>query len=51
MVQLLIEDCPWIFVAHRTHYRLIQPWLKNFKFNPFNHSSYKYYRVDREFKK
>jgi oligopeptide transport system substrate-binding protein len=51
MVALLIEDCPWIFGAHRLNYVLIQPWLKNYKPSDFNYTRYKYYRVEPSFKK
>jgi len=51
MVGLLVEDCPWIFGAHRLSYVLTQAWLKNYKPNDFDHSGYKYYRVDTALKK
>lgn len=50
MVSVLVEDCPWIFEAHRHGYYLTQPWLKNFKYHPFEHSRHKYFRVDPEIK-
>jgi oligopeptide transport system substrate-binding protein len=46
MVDLLVEDCPAIFVAHRVSYSLVQPWLKNFKRTTFDHAFAKYLRVD-----
>jgi oligopeptide transport system substrate-binding protein len=51
MVGLLVEDCPWIFGSHRLSYVLTQPWMKNYKPNDFDHSRYKYYRVDPTRKK
>jgi ABC-type transport system substrate-binding protein len=51
MVKLLVDDCPWIFGAHRLRYVLVQKWLKNYKSNDFSHSNYKYYRVDSSLKK
>ncbi|MFZ9595788.1 MAG: ABC transporter substrate-binding protein [Bdellovibrionia bacterium] len=51
MVALLIEDCPWIFGSHRLSYVLLQPWLKNYKPNDFDHSRYKYLRIDPALKK
>ncbi len=51
MVSLLVEDCPWIFRSHRLGYTLIQPWLKNYKSNDFDHGHYKYYRIDTKIKK
>lgn len=46
MVALIVEDCPWIFGAHRIVFSLTQPWLKNFKRHAFDHGAAKYYRVD-----
>ena len=51
MVSIIVEDCPWIFGAHRTVYGLTQPWLRNYKPNDFDHARYKYYRVDVTLKK
>jgi oligopeptide transport system substrate-binding protein len=51
MVAIVIEDCPWIFGAHRLSYVLVQPWLKNFKLNDFDYTRYKYYRIDAKLKK
>ncbi|MEO5968912.1 MAG: ABC transporter substrate-binding protein [Bdellovibrionia bacterium] len=51
MVKMLVEDCPWIFGAHRMSFVLIQPWLKNYKPNDFDHARYKYYRIDTALKK
>jgi oligopeptide transport system substrate-binding protein len=51
MVHIIVEDCPWIFGAHRISYGLIQPWLKNYKVHDFDHSRAKYYRVDPSLKK
>ncbi len=45
MVKLVIEDCPWIFKAHRIGYRVSQKWLKNYKYHDF-HGAAKYYRVE-----
>ncbi len=51
MVNLLLEDCPWIFGAHRMSYVLTHPWLKNYKINDFDHGRFKYYRIDTKLKK
>jgi ABC-type transport system substrate-binding protein len=51
MVSIVVEDCPWVFKSHRLGYALAQPWLKNFKPNDFDHTRYKYYRVDTNLKK
>jgi oligopeptide transport system substrate-binding protein len=50
MVELLVEDCPWIFGSHRMSFVLIHPWLKNYKPNDFDHARYKYYRSDAAIK-
>jgi len=47
MVNLLVEDCPWIFGVHRIAFGLVQPWVKNYKRSDF-HGASKYYRVERE---
>lgn len=46
MVQILVEDTPCIFLAHRVAFSLTQPWLKNFKRNMFELGRAKYYRID-----
>jgi ABC-type transport system substrate-binding protein len=46
MVEILVQDCPWIFGAHPLSYVLVQKWLRNYQPNDFSHSNYKYYRVD-----
>lgn len=51
MANILIEDCPWIFGAHRLSYGLVQSWLKNYKLHDFDHGRAKYYRVDPALKK
>jgi ABC-type transport system substrate-binding protein len=51
MVNIVVEDTPWIFAAHRIFYYMNQPWLKNYKYQDFEHSIGKYYRVDPALKK
>jgi ABC-type transport system substrate-binding protein len=51
MVKIVVEDCPWIFGAHRIAFNLVQPWLKNYKVHDLEHSRAKYYRVDPTLKK
>ncbi|MGK5082631.1 ABC transporter substrate-binding protein [Bdellovibrionota bacterium FG-1] len=46
MVQIVIEDCPWIFHAHRIGSALVQPWVKNFKPRDFDVGRTKYLRID-----
>ncbi|MBI4925774.1 MAG: ABC transporter substrate-binding protein, partial [Bdellovibrio sp.] len=51
MAKIVVEDCPWIFGAHRLIYTLAHPWLKNFKPNEFEHNRHKYLRIDQSLKK
>lgn len=51
MVSLLVEDCPWIFGAHRIIYSLSQPWVRNYKRHAFDHGAAKYLRIDPAVKK
>ncbi|MEK6706420.1 MAG: ABC transporter substrate-binding protein [Candidatus Poribacteria bacterium] len=46
MARIVIEDCPWIFGAHRMGYALIQKRLKNYKPHDFDHGRAKYYKID-----
>lgn len=49
--EMAAEDVPWIFAMHRTEVRLIQGWLRNFKYIEFNHAQAQYLSVDLEVKK
>lgn len=51
MADIVIEDTPWIFGAHRLTFNLVHPWLKNYKTHEFEHGMSKYYRVDSGQKK
>ena len=46
MVQILVEDCPWLYKVHRVDYDLVHPWLKNYKRSIFDSGRIKYLRVD-----
>jgi ABC-type transport system substrate-binding protein len=46
MEEILAEDCPSLWIAHRVIYSLVQPWIKNFKRTTFDLSYAKYLRVD-----
>lgn len=48
---IVVEDCPWIFGAHRLGYSLAYSWLKNVKPHDFDHARIKYYRIDPSLKK
>lgn len=45
MEDIVIEDCPWIFMCHRMDYNLAQPWLKGYHPHDFPYGMEKYYRV------
>lgn len=46
MADLVIEDCPWIFLHHPMAYSLYHSWLKNVKPHDFPYGMIKYYRID-----
>lgn len=43
---IVAEDCPWIFNAHRLQYKIAHGWLKNFKWTEVGYDYPKYLRVD-----
>lgn len=51
MVKMIVEDCPWIFGAHRLSYALVHPWLKNYKPHDLDHTRAKYFRIEPSLKK
>lgn len=46
MAAIVVEDCPWIFGAHRIVFSLTYSWLKNYKRHAFDHGSAKYLRIE-----
>jgi ABC-type transport system substrate-binding protein len=32
--QMVVDDAPWIFLYYPTAYRLVQPWVHNYKLHP-----------------
>lgn len=46
MAEIIIEDCPWIFLSHPLAFGLFQPWLKNYKYHDRPYPNAKYYRVE-----
>lgn len=46
MRDIVVEEAPWIFSAHRVGYFVKHGWLKNFKYNYIALDRYKYLRVD-----
>lgn len=51
MVEILVEDAPWIFGAHRMKFVLKHPWIKGYKWSDVDHTRFKYMRVDPSLKK
>ena len=51
MVDILIEDCPWIFQYHRRPIGLYYKWTGNVKYHDFGHNLRKYRNVDVEMRK
>jgi oligopeptide transport system substrate-binding protein len=50
MVGIVIEDCPYIFEAHRAQFILQQGWFKNYKRNLTILNYVKYYKIDQNAK-
>ena len=46
MANIVVEDCPWIFMTHPLSFGLFQPWLKNFKPHDFPYPNIKFYKVE-----
>jgi ABC-type transport system substrate-binding protein len=46
MVDIVIKDCPWVFIAHRLSFVLQHSWLKNYKPNDMAPTELKYYKID-----
>ena len=46
MAALVIDDSPWIFISHPLSFRLLQPWLKNYKYHDCPYPNMKFYKVD-----
>ena len=51
MVDILVEDCPWIFQYHLQPIGLYYRWLKNVKYHDFGYNLRKYRNVDVELRK
>lgn len=48
MAELVIEDCPWIFMYQPMDFALVHNWLKNYKPHNFPYTMAKYHRVDND---
>jgi ABC-type transport system substrate-binding protein len=46
MADLIIEDCPWIFMYQPMDFAVIHNWLKNYNLHDFPYGMAKYRRVD-----
>lgn len=46
MMDILVDDIPWVFNVHRKSYVLTQGWFKNYKRNLTIQNYGKYYRID-----
>ena len=46
MVDIIMEDCPWIFMSVPLEYLLRHRWLLNYKAHDFPYGMIKYYRID-----
>jgi oligopeptide transport system substrate-binding protein len=46
MVDIVIRDCPWAFIAHRLSFVLQHAWLKDYKPHDLAPSEFKYYKID-----
>lgn len=48
MADIVIEDCPWIFMYQPVDFAVIHHWLKNFSLHAFPYGMTKYRRVDTD---
>ncbi|MEI7851560.1 MAG: ABC transporter substrate-binding protein [Kiritimatiellales bacterium] len=46
MADLVIEDCPWIYMYQPMEFAVIHSWLKNYTLHDFPYTMVKYRRVD-----
>ena len=47
MVEIVVEDAPWIFLYQPMSFGLIQDWVKNYTPHAFPYGMGKYRRIDR----
>jgi oligopeptide transport system substrate-binding protein len=48
MADIIIEDCPWIFMYQPMDFAVIHDWLKNYSLHDFPYTMVKYRRVDNK---
>ncbi|MBN1676856.1 MAG: ABC transporter substrate-binding protein [Kiritimatiellae bacterium] len=46
MADILIEDCPWIYMYHRMAYGLHHHWIRNYKPHDFPYGMTRFHRID-----
>jgi ABC-type transport system substrate-binding protein len=46
MVDIVIEDCPWVFLYQPMDFAVVHNWLKNYSLHDFPYTMTKYRRVD-----
>lgn len=46
MADIVIEDCPWIFLYQPMDFAVVHNWLKNYSLHDFPYTMVKYRRVD-----
>lgn len=51
MVEMVQEDCPWIFTHHPKAALLLQPWLENHTYHDFPYGMEKYYKIALDVKR
>ncbi len=48
MADIVIEDCPWIFMYQPMEFAVVHDWLKNYSLHDFPYTMVKYRRVDNQ---
>ena len=51
MERIVVDDCVWSIRYSRKQFSLMQPWLKNYKYNDLSSKYFKYCRVDTDLRK
>ncbi|NOU35395.1 MAG: hypothetical protein HOO88_01260 [Kiritimatiellaceae bacterium] len=46
MADIVIEDCPWVFLYQPMDFAVTHNWLKNFSLHDFSYTMTKYRRID-----
>ena len=46
MGEIVLDDCPWICLAHPLDFTLYQPWVRNVKAHDFAYGSAMYWRIE-----